>query len=330
MLRSASANWLVSRLAILMLDGGMIPPQRWTRSLRQLESICSASFAEWIEQRVGRLQVLEPRFGATIMGRHVHAPDASDGQLWIGWSADTTQSVTIGPAIRALADVHPCLPGTVLSAINKAGWDSIPVVCFDDQLYLSECYIWGGASDADECADEWGMSEEEKADFVASHITRSEILNRTPEFAFAFGKARFGSHRSLERLGRAATELPVRRVVELVCEIERMKPIGMVRDFLRTASEEGGDFVGYGAVLRWSDDDLTPDVFQAVGESAYESGCGQEECCVRCLRLDDAEAFMAFLEDLSAVLDAMRRLDELLWVLSAEEWSSYSPTREHR
>lgn len=328
-LHSASPKRLFSRLAMLMLDVGMIPPARWTRSVLRLESICSASFAEWIERRVGRLQVFEPRFGASIGGHHALAAEApDDGQLWIGWSAETTKSVTIGPALRTLAEIHPGLPGTVLFAINKAGWDSIPVVCFDDQLYLAECCIWGGASDADECADDWGMGEEEKAEFVASHITRGEILERTPEFAFAYSKTRLKSHESLERLARAATELPVRRVIELAREIERMKPVEMVRDFQRNASEEGGDFVGYGAALRWSDEDLTLDVFQAVSQSAYESGCGHEECCVQCLRLDDSEAFVALLIELSAALDAMRCLDELLWLLSAEEWSSYPITRD--
>lgn len=325
-LRSGSDQALVARLALLMLDHGVIPPQRWMRSARRLENICTTSFAEWVEHRVGALRVLDLWFGATLSSSK--SDESAMGNLWIGWGAGKRAMLTIGPAIRALTNVHPRLPGAILSAIHKAGWNSIPVVGFDDQLHLAECYIWGGAEDADEHADDWGMTDEQKVEYLESTITRRDILERTPESAFSYFRRPLKS-RSLGSVQRATEEFPVRRIIELAREIGRMQDVTMLREFHRNAAENGDEFVGHGAILRWSDDDLTPDVFQIIGQYAYDSGISQEDCCTVSLQLDDTKEFGWFLGELSAALDAMRRLDELLWLLSAEEWSSYPTTKEH-
>lgn len=325
MLGSPSRHQMLARLALLMLDSGMIPPKRWTRSVRNLEAICTKSFVAWVEQRLGTLRVLNPSFWATV---REPSEGAAESGLWIGWCCDDTSFLTIGPAIRAFADLHPRLPATVLAAINKAGWNSIPVFCFDDQLSVCECYMWGGEEDATQYADGLGMKGEAKEGYLSSVIKRADILERTPEEVFTYWKKQFKSARRLTQIGRGQADFMLRRIIELTTVLRRMDDIELVRNFHREAAESGEDFVGHGVVLRWSSEDFTPDVFQAVGQSAYDSGCGHDECCVHEQALDDYDSFKSFVTGLSSAIDTMRALDELLWLLSAEEWSSYSPNRE--
>ncbi len=322
-LRSATTPALLSRLALLMLDAGLIPPQRWVRAKADLDSVCTDSLTDWIEQRTGTLQVLKPCFGATV--ERVHG---GEGSVNIAFAAEVTECIEVGAAMTALAALDPRLPGTVLSAIRKAGWNSIPVFSFDDQIDFCECYLWGGESSEVEYAQAYGLDGEDREDFLASIIRREDILDATPTEAFAYYRSRFRSELALARLRNTVQCFAVRRVLELVREIEDIGDVDMVRSFQREASEEGHDFVGFGTVLRWNAADFTVDVLDHMQQMGYESGTGFEDCCVQCLSLDDAPAFAAFLDELSRVLRHMRCLDELLWLLCAEEWSSTSSSRQ--
>ena len=325
-LRSATTAALLSRLALLMLETGLIPPQRWVRSKAGLASVCTASLADWIEQRTGPLQVLKPCFGAMVERGHGGEGDA--GRVTVAFAAEVIDCIEVGAAMTALAALDPRLPGTVLSAIRKAGWNSIPVFSFDDQIDFCECYLWGGEISEVEYAEAFGIDGEDREDFLASTIRRADILGATPTEAFEYYRTRFRSELALARLRNTVQCFPVRRVLELVREIADIGDVDMVRSFQREASEEGHDFVGFGTVLRWNSADKTVDVLDRLQQMEFESGTGFEDCCVQCLPLDDADAFAAFLGELSRVLHCMRCLDELLWLLCAEEWSSTSSSRD--
>lgn len=325
-LRSSTPTALLSRFALLLLETGLIPPQRWVRSKARLASICTESLSDWIEQRTGTLQVLKACFGATVERDHGGEGDA--GRVTVAWAAEAINCIEIGAAMTALAAINPRLPGTVLSAIRMAGWNSIPVFAFDDQIDFCECYLWGGENSEVEYAEAYGIHHEDIADFLESTIRRGDILGATPAEAFEYCRRQFPSERSLARFHNAVESVPVRRILELVREIRAIGEVDMVRSFHRAASEEGGDFVGFGAVLRWNGADRTVDVLDRLQQMEFESGTGFEECGVQYLPLRDAEAFASFLGDLSRVLRHMRCLDELLWLLCAEEWSSYSSSRD--
>lgn len=325
-LRSATSAALLSRFALLMLDTGLIPPHRWVRSKAGLASICTASLTDWIEQRTGPLQVLKPCFLAMV--ERGHGGEGGAGRVTVAFAAEVINCIEVGAAMTALAALDPRLPGTVLSAIRKAGWNSIPVFSFDDQIDFCECYLWGGESSEIEYAQACGIDGEDRDDFLASTIRRADILGATPTEAFEYYRTRFRSELALARLRNAVPCFPVRRVLELVREITALGDVDMVRSFHREASEEGHDFVGFGTVLRWGAADRTVDVLDRMQQMGFESGTGFEDCCVQCLSLDDAPAFAAFLGELSRVLHCMRCLDELLWLLCAEEWSSISSSRD--
>ena len=327
-LRSATPNSLLSRFALLLLETGLIPPQRWVRSKARLASVCTDSLTDWIEQRTGTLQVLKPCFGATVERGHGGEGDA--GRLTVAWAAEVINCIEIGAGMTALAAMNPRLPGTVLSAIRMAGWNSIPVFSFDDQIDFCQCYLWGGENSEVEYAEACGIDGEDREDFLASTIRRGDILGATLAEAFEYCRRQFPSERSLARFHNAVQSFPVRRILQLVREIRAIGEVDMVRSFHREASEEGGDFVGFGTVLRWHGADSTVDVLDRLQQMEFESGTGFEDCCVQCLPLDDADAFAACLGELSRVLRHMRCLDELLWLLCAEEWSSTSLSSDQR
>lgn len=328
LLRSATPTALLARLALLMLEAGMIPPQRWVRSKARLASICTANLTDWIEQRTGPLQVLKPCFGAMLERGHHGEGDA--GRITVAWAAEAIACIEVGAAMTALAEMNPRLPGTVLSAIRKAGWNSIPVFAFDDQIDFCECYLWGGQSSEAGYAEAYGIDGEDRDDFLSSTIRRDEILGAIPKEAFQYCRRRFLSERSLARFHNAVQSFPVRRILELVREISAIGDVDMVRSFHQAAPDEGHDFVGFGTVLRWNAADTTVEVVDRLQQMGFESGTGYEDCGEQCLPLNDADAFAAFFSDLSRVLRHMRCLDELLWLLCAEEWSSYSLSSNQR
>lgn len=322
-LRSPGRDAVVARLALLMLESGMIPETRMIRSRHRLERICIDCFSSWIRTRLGKLKVFSPNFALVLRPYDRSA----GGDLCLAWGSDGVEAVVIGPAMRVLAHRHPRLPGTVLSAIRRAGWHSIPVFGFDDQLDVCESYLWGGAEDAAEYAQDVGMDEDEAAAFLESAIKRKDVVTQTPPEAFRFWRNRFRSPRRLATLQGELGDLPLQRVIELTLELATTPAVDLVTEFHRSVAEQGADFIGHGALLRWSESDLTPDVYQLHGEYLYNSGCAVHDACVHYSDLGDLTAFQSCLDGLARTLEILRTLDELLWLLCAEEWSSYPKTR---
>lgn len=325
-LRSPGRDAIVARLALMMLESGMIPDARMIRSRRRLERICTDCFSSWIGSRLGELKVFSPNF-ALVLRPYDRSPG---GDLCLAWGADGVEAVVIGPAMRILAHHHPRLPGTVLSAIRRAGWHSIPVFGFDDQLDVCESYLWGGAEDAAEYAQDVGMDEDEAAAFLESAIKRQDVVAQTPPEAFRFWRNRFRSPRRLAALQEELADFPLQRVIELTLKLATAPAVDMVAAFLRSVAEEGGDFIGHGALMRWSEYDLTAEVYQLHGEYLYNSGCAVEDACAHYMSLGDLPAFQSCLDGLARSLEILRTLDELLWLLCAEEWSSYPNDKERQ
>lgn len=319
-LRSPGRDIGLARLALLMLDSGMIPEADMVRSRRRLEAICANRFASWIASRLGKLKVFSPNFTMIVQPAD---DDSKEGGLCLAWGASKVETILVGPAMRALAFVHPRLPGTVLAAVRRAGWNSIPVFGFDEQLDICEGFLWGGAEDAAEYAEQMEMDEDEAKAFVEAVISRDQVTAQTPLPVFSSWRHRLRSPRRLGALRSEADDLPIRRVIELTMTLANAPMVGMMAEFHQAVAQEAGDFIGHGAILRWSESDLTPDVYQQFGEYLYNNGCGVEDACVCHLSLVDHSEFQHYMREFARSLETLQVLDELLWLLCAEEWSSY-------
>ena len=318
-LESPADTCAIARLALLLLDCGILPPARWVRCANRLEAACTRSLVEWLEERTGALRVLRPCFGVSVRKRNAH--DASAFTLDLGWEADTGECVTIGPGVAAIDRMHPGLGRTVMNALAEGGFNSMPIASFADQLSICEMCLWGGCSDEREYVESFGLEPEEAEAYLNDVIRRADVLRETPHEVFDRMCGASLSDARLKHLSRGSGCFAVRRIVELVHEIRSVGTVAMVRDHHRYAQQHDGlEFVGFGALARWSESDFTIDVLDRMANDAFQNGVSYSESCVVSLDLGDREEFRKVLDELESVLRLIRCLDELLWLLSASEW----------
>ncbi|MBK6974693.1 MAG: PRTRC system protein F [Sterolibacteriaceae bacterium] len=309
----------VARFALLLLDTGILPPKRWVRSERRLKQACAESFSEWIGTQTGPLQVLQPRFGAQI---RVHMGSGGpEHSLTLGWASDKTAWITIGPCIRVLEALHPGLGRTVMHALHRGGFNSIPIFSFDYQLDICECYFWGGCTSEREYLEAFGLDEDEAEGYLSEVLSREDVLRETPEDVFRQMRGPAIPDESLREIADGSLLYAVRRIAELLLDVGRIGTVGIAEGFHDHHRDQGGEFVGFGAIVQWSDSDLTGEVAERYGGAACESGTDYWDAGSVGVDIEDSEDFARTLDELRPMLRLIRILDELLWLASDPEWS---------
>lgn len=319
-------DWQIASLALLLLDAGVLPDAALRRSRAQLANTCRKSLEAWIAQHCADLRVFKPRVCLSVGGNHNDVGSAQDVNqpltLRMEWYATDPQSLIVGPAIAKLQDMHRGLGGTAMQAIRAHGWSSIPVFTFDDQIDVASHTLWGGADSIDGHVKDYELDAEEAAQMRESCIDRHDIVERTPEWVFSFRDANLLKDRALQRIANRSTD-PLSKAVARAIVALRAAPEPY--PYLRDAMENEGEFVGFGGMLRWSADDLTPTVLDALWEQAQNSGEGFEACGFHAQAIDDVAALRQWMANLTAMFRTVRLLDQLIALL-VDFSNAISPT----
>jgi PRTRC genetic system protein F len=90
-------------------------------------------------------------------------------------------------------------------------------------------------------------------------------------------------------------------------------------DLHSRAREDGGEFVGYCALVRYSEDDQTEGLAEYLCNYAMESGESYEVVLSVPVSQGETEALRDVLGDVGAWLDACGLLDRLMWLLSGAD-----------
>jgi PRTRC genetic system protein F len=218
----------------------------------------------------------------------------------------------VGPAVSRLEELHRGLGGTAMRAIGTHSWNCVPVFPFDDQISVASHTLWGGAESIDEHVKDYDLDAEEAAQMRESCIDRADILERTPQWVFSFRDANILKDRTLQRIVKRSAD-PLSQAVASAIIALRAAPEPY--PYLRDIMENEGEFVGFGAVLRWSADDLTPTILDALWEQAQNSGEGFEACGFHAQAIDDVDALRQWMTNLTAMFRTLRLLDELIALL---------------
>lgn len=309
----------VARFALLLLDAGILPPKRWVRSARRLKQACAESFSAWIEAETGPLQVLHPGFGAQIGG--YMGSGEPDYSLTLGWASNETAWITIGPCIRVLEGLHPGLGRTVMHTLHQGGFNSIPLFSFDYQLDICECYFWGGCASEREYVEDFGLDEDEAEGYLSEVLSREDVFRETPEDVLRQMRGPDLPDESLWQIADDSLHCAVRRIAELLLDVGSIGTVGIAKAFHDHCRDLSGEFVGFGAIVQWSDSDLTGEVAERFCQQEYESGTGYTDAGSVGVDLEDSEGFARTLDELRQMLRLIRTLDELLWLASDPEWS---------
>jgi PRTRC genetic system protein F len=318
-----AANATVSRFLIeaKAFDEADIPPI-WSDSL----DACQKALDRWIKRQIGPLHCLDPRFSLYVLSGDgdyysscINRPgrDFDFDTVEVSWGECREQEWAVGEGLAALNRQAPGLGAVVLHVFRRQSALVYPVFTPDIACDIATYLYWSGGDDEEIALDmNCGEDEEAREAMRAEMVAKSTLETAYPTWARRWPRglelpqcARF-LRRAIKRLTDPAAKAIARDALALASlELDdRFRP------------DIDGEFIGFGAVLSWTEGDVTTriydDLLELAQSSEYHETMGESR-----ISLDDPGAFAAWQRAMADRFEAIRRIDALIHRLSAGDWS---------
>ncbi|MDF3831431.1 PRTRC system protein F [Cupriavidus basilensis] len=316
--RLAAANAAVSRF---LIEGGAIHecdiPPTCEDSLRA----CEQALDRWVKRQIGPLHCLRPGFALHVIDEHGHHPALSGGdkapvyrEIDLYWCEIREHEWPVGKGLETLDAALPNLGRTVLQVLREQSPLVYPLFTPDIACDVASYVYWCGEDNEEAALD----MQCEEGDEEAREAMREEMVSRAmldaayPEWARRWmGRSKGGRRRgcSLRRAVTEAKTAEARRIAADALALSRLH----FDDTFRPDID--GEFIGFGAVLSWSEGDVTTRIYDDLLNLAH-----QAEYCDRIgeirIPLDDPGAMGAWQRAMRTRFTAIGLIDRLIHQLS--------------
>jgi len=322
--RLGAANAAITRFLLdaKAFDEGDVPPS-FDDSMRA----CEQALSRWIARRIGPLRCLRPRFEMQVLDSHGNCIDRNCsgargewpayGGVEISWGEAEVHEWPIGRRLLELEALLAGLGATVLHVLHRQSLRAYPLFTPAVACDAASWVYWCGEEDEDTALDmQCGDDEAGRDAARAEMVTRDLLDDNFPEWARTWPGRRqrhegtAGWHAIDLRRARAGVADPrLRGIVTDAIALARLR----IEDGFRCDCD--GEFVGFGAVLSWTESDLTTRVFDDLMQQAHES-----ECCERMgelrMALDAPSAMAKWQQAMRPHFKAIGLIDRLISGLS--------------
>lgn len=307
-------------LARFLIEAGAVSaadvPARWTDAL----DVCERALDAWIRRRIGPLRCLSPLFVLTVgddarYGEPERDPEQGYGAARLVWQEANLRPWAVGAGLEALEREQPGLGGAVLDLLT-AQQAAYPL--FTPEIACEQvCYLhWSGEDNEEDALDaQCGPDPQERAEMREAMITRASLDAAFPAWAQRRRALMARERRpGLKRLARGVRDPSLRGIVDDALALSRLR-VGQA-----FWPEEEGQFMGWGAVLTWAEDDLAIRIYDDLCQYAYQSEYCEEMGAVD-LPLDQPAVFSHWRKAMASRCRAIGLIDRLIHALSAGDWS---------
>lgn len=314
-LETARSRQLGTKLALGLLDAGIVRDAAPEMASDPIAA--SKVFLEqWVKRELQGLSTLALHFRLLIRstdGWGSRLSEAEQGEAQVAWYSEV-QPFVVGHALERLEAIHKGLGALVLTIIEKK-CQHLPVFTPTDVLSVVSDFQWYGHNDETAAIEENCSTEEEREAMRAEMITRADLEAAYPKWATQWPTVRkTATVKVLERAAKAAVSPLVRRVAANALALHRVTPIEQYR------AQGEGWFIGYGAVLCWSEGDVSTRAFDDMANHAMEGEfvdwCGEAD-----LDLRDADSIQSWIARMKPVFESVKLIDALITDLSGRNWS---------
>ena len=283
--RLGAANATITRF---LLDAkafrGSDLPEACDDSMRA----CERALANWIARQMGPLRCLRPAFRMQVLDSFGHTIDrclqGSDRELppyaavEVSWSESGVQERPVGRRLEELEAAGPGLGATVLHVLHRQALRAYPLFTPTVACDMASWVYWYGEEDEETALDmQCGDDEDAREAARAEMVSRDVLDDAFPAWARTWPGRRMKNSPpqpwATIDLRRAATQLADSRQRAIVGDAIALARLRIADDF---RCDCDGEFVGFGAVLSWTEGDLTTRVFDDLMQHAQEG-----ECCDR-------------------------------------------------
>jgi len=313
--RLAAANATVARF---LLEAKAVRerdiPATWNDALL----VCQAALDTWVKREIGALHCLAPQFvlrpvwgsGRDSSGSSMQKAEYS--QVQITWFQQDEEQWAVGRGLERLQQATPTLGAAALDVLDAQSPKVYPVFTPRLTRDVVSMMYWYGDDDEEFALDEaCGDDEEARAAMREEMVTKALLAEAFPAWALD-GRAETLDAMALELIADRASEGYTRDIAALLARLSRLH----IEDDCRPEIE--GEFIGFGAVLAWQNNDLTVRVYDELVNAAHQG----DFCDVMgevIFDLDDPKAMRAWQRRMRRRFDAIRLIDGLIWRLSEAE-----------
>ena len=307
----AAANASVARFLIqagALREGDI--PNSWDDAL----TVCERALGAWVKREVGALRCLQPAFALTALDTSVgsagsRAPALRYNKVNVCWAERREKQWVIGPGLETLERSHPGLGQAVLDVLSHQSRFVYPVFTPALACDVASYVYWCGEADEEAALDmECGDDEKARAAMREEMVTRQKLVNAYPAWALTHCDGR--SQPALRNvLNEMAGQHPAVDIAANALALSQLR----IKD--RYRPEIDGEFIGFGAVLSWREDDLTVRIYDDLLQMAYQAEfcdlIGEVE-----FDLWTPQAFGAWQRDMRTRFNAIKLIDGLIYKLS--------------
>ena len=231
----------------------------------------------------------------------------------MSWGTSGIDPWPIGAGVEALNRQARCLGVMVLHVLDRQSRMAYPLFTPAVAREMASMLYWCGEDDEETALD---MSCEEGDEAAceamrAEMVTRALIASSSPAWAHDWprGMALPYCARHLRRALKTLTDPAARQIAENALALSLLR---LENDYLPEAE---GEFIGFGGVLPWREDDVTVRVYDDLVNDAYRSEfC--EAIGTACFGIDEPESFGQWQRDMKPRFQAIGLIDRLIRDLS--------------
>jgi len=246
---------------------------------------CEQALGRWVAREIGPLSCLRPTFHMQVLDvtggyiDHLHQGTSREprryGGVEVSWCEAGVQEWPVGQRLEELEAACPGLGATVLHVLRRQSMTAYPLFTPEVAREVASWVYWYGEEDEETALDmHCGEDEAEREAARAEMVSRDLFDDAFPAWARTWPKRRGWKG---EPSGWKTIDL--RRAMLRVLDPEQR---GIVTDAIALARlriddsfrcDCDGEFIGFGAVLSWSESDLTTRVFDDLLQQAHEGEC---------------------------------------------------------
>ncbi|MCU6435236.1 PRTRC system protein F [Undibacterium sp. Jales W-56] len=321
--RLATANASIARFLIqagAIREGDV--PEKWDDAIE----VCQGALDAWLKRELGPLHCLEPVFTLTASsgsdGSSMPRKGACDpasirySSVELVWYENNLQQWPVGAALEALERAFPGLGQAALDILRRQSRFVYPLFTPDLACDVASYVYWCGEDDEEAALDmEAGDDVEAREAMRDEMVTRRKLDEAFPAWSTAIPTKQSKSLplAAIERLSGNLHDSVMRDIAANALGLARMR----IKDAFSPAVE--GEFLGWGAVLSWREDDLTVRVYDDLVQLAYQS-----EFCDRIgeidMALDAPQAMCSWQRAMRQRFKAIRLIDRLIHLLAGGNW----------
>ena len=316
--RRRGASFARTLIRAGVFDASLMPARPGSDHIKT----CQAVLEGWARRELGGLRMLHPYFSMTLRDSDEHDGRGARPICVVEWGGASFGVRNVGPALEYLESRRPKLGRTVLNALERSAWRTLPIYTPEIVIECASDTYWYGEEDEEAALDECcGDDAQERESMRNGMVTRAMFNKTFPAWALG-GRAKPLGRRTLLQLAGASRDRRVTGVVESVLKLLAVDMDGY--DW----SCRDGRFVGFSGVLAWDEEDkLTTRVLDDYEQMVAESGDYFETCGEDTIDAGDEEALAGWFGFMGKWCAAVKALDDLIWQLTEGDWPAQKKGR---